>query len=72
MQLEEVVDLHRYPVHDPAASMPLARELARQLAERSVAVLPEFVRAEALDREIATAEGRRIVRHVRVTTAKGL
>jgi hypothetical protein len=27
---------------------------------------------EALDREIAAAEGRRIVRHVRVTTAKGL
>ena len=27
---------------------------------------------EALDREIASAEGRRIVRQVRVTTAKGL
>jgi len=27
---------------------------------------------EALDREIAAAEGRRIVRHVRVATAKGL
>jgi hypothetical protein len=27
---------------------------------------------EALEREIATAEGRRIVRQVRVTTAKGL
>jgi hypothetical protein len=27
---------------------------------------------EVLDREIATAEGRRMVRHVRVTTAKGL
>ena len=27
---------------------------------------------EALDREIAAAEGRRIVRQVRVTTAKGL
>ena len=27
---------------------------------------------EALDREIALAEGRRIIRHVRVTTAKGL
>lgn len=56
MQLEEVVDLHRYPVHDPAASMPLARELACQLAERSVAVLPEFVRAEALDRMAADCD----------------
>ena len=27
---------------------------------------------EALDREIATFEGRRIVRHVRITTSKGL
>ena len=35
--------------------------------------LSEIDRAiEALDREIASAEGRRIVRHVRVTTAKGL
>ena len=29
-------------------------------------------RREALDREIATAEGRRIVRQVRVMTDKGL
>jgi hypothetical protein len=35
--------------------------------------LAEIDRAiEALDREIAAAEGRRIVRHVRVTTKKGL
>jgi hypothetical protein len=35
--------------------------------------LAEIDRAiETLDREIAAAEGRRIVRHVRVTTAKGL
>jgi hypothetical protein len=35
--------------------------------------LAEIDRAlEALEREIATAEGRRIVRQVRVTTAKGL
>ncbi len=35
--------------------------------------LAEIDRAiEALDREIALTEGRRIVRHVRVTTAKGL
>ena len=35
--------------------------------------LAEIDRAiEALDREIASAEGRRIIRHVRVTTAKGL
>jgi hypothetical protein len=35
--------------------------------------LAEIERAiEQLDREIATMEGRRIVRHVRVTTSKGL
>ena len=37
---------------------------------RSVAEIDQAI--EALDREIATAEGRRMVRHVRVTTAKGL
>ena len=35
--------------------------------------LAEIDRAlEALDREIAAAEGRRMVRHIRVTTTKGL
>ena len=35
--------------------------------------LAEIDRAiEALDREIAAAEGRRIVRQVRITTSKGL
>ena len=35
--------------------------------------LAEIDRAiEALDREIAAAEGRRIVRQIRVTTSKGL
>ena len=35
--------------------------------------VPEIDRAiEALDREIAAAEGRRIVRQVRITTSKGL
>ena len=37
---------------------------------RSVAEIDRAI--EALDREIAAAEGRRIVRHVRVTTSKGL
>jgi hypothetical protein len=37
---------------------------------RSVAEIDRAI--EALDREIAAVEGRRIVRHVRVTTAKGL
>ena len=37
---------------------------------RSVAEIDRAI--EALDREITTAEGRRIVRQVRVTTAKGL
>ena len=35
--------------------------------------LAEIDRAiEALDREIAAAEGRRVIRHLRVTTVKGL
>ena len=37
---------------------------------RSVAEIDRAI--EALDREIAAAEGRRLVRQVRVTTAKGL
>lgn len=37
---------------------------------RSLAEIDQAL--DALDREIAAAEGRRIVRHVRVTTAKGL
>ena len=37
---------------------------------RSVAEIDRAI--EALDREIAAAEGRRIVRHVRVMTTKGL
>ena len=37
---------------------------------RSVAEIDRAI--EALDREIAAAEGRRIVRQVRVTTSKGL
>jgi len=37
---------------------------------RSVAEIDRAI--EALDREIATLEGRRIVRQVRITTSKGL
>ena len=37
---------------------------------RSVAEIDRAI--ETLDREIATLEGRRIVRHVRITTSKGL
>jgi hypothetical protein len=37
---------------------------------RSVAEIDRAI--EAVDREIADAEGRRIVRHVRITTSKGL
>jgi hypothetical protein len=42
----------------------------RTVDYRSVAEIDRAI--EALDREIAAAEGRRIVRHVRVATAKGL
>ena len=48
-----MVDLDRYPVHDPVAGARLAQELAQQLSGQSVAVLPEFVRARALDRMAA-------------------
>ena len=45
------------------------RRLYRRLSWR----VAEIDRAiEALDREIAAAEGRRFVRQVRVTTSKGL
>ena len=37
---------------------------------RSVAEIDRAI--EALDREIAAAEGRRMIRHVRVTATKGL
>jgi hypothetical protein len=42
----------------------------RTVEYRSLAEIDRAV--EALDREIAAAEGRQIVRQVRVTTAKGL
>lgn len=37
---------------------------------RSIAEIDRAI--EALDREIAVAEGRRVIRHLRVTTDKGL
>lgn len=37
---------------------------------RSIAEIDRAI--EALDREIAAAEGRRVIRHLRVTTDKGL
>jgi hypothetical protein len=37
---------------------------------RSVAEIDRAI--EALDREIAAAEGRKLIRHVRVTATKGL
>ena len=37
---------------------------------RSVAEIDRAI--EALDREMAAAEGRKLIRHVRITTAKGL
>lgn len=37
---------------------------------RSIAEIDRAI--DALDRDIATAEGRRVIRHLRVTTDKGL
>ena len=48
----------------------LVHLVQERLDYRSVAEIDRAI--EALDREIAAAEGRRIVRQVRVTTAKGL
>lgn len=42
----------------------------RSVEYRSVAEIDRAI--EALDREIVAAEGRRIIRQLRVTTAKGL
>ena len=42
----------------------------RTVEYRSLAEIDRAI--EALDREIAAAEGRRLVRHVRITTTKGL
>ena len=42
----------------------------KSVDSRSVAEIDRAI--EALDRDIAAAEGRRIVRQVRVTTTKGL
>ena len=42
----------------------------RSVDYRSVAEIDRAI--EALDREIAAAEGRRMIRQIRVTTAKGL
>lgn len=42
----------------------------KTVEHRSVAEIDRAI--EALEREIAVAEGRRIVRQLRVTTAKGL
>jgi len=48
VQLGEIVDLDRYPVHDPGARRGLAHDLAAQLDTHSVAVLPGFVRPATL------------------------
>mgnify|MGYP000433063716 FL=1 len=42
----------------------------RTVDYRSVAEIDRAI--EALDREIAAAEGRKLIRHVRVTATKGL
>ena len=48
MDLSEIVDLDRYPVHDPVRRAGLVDDAAAQLRTRSVAVLPGFVRPTAL------------------------
>jgi len=56
VQLGDVVDLDRYPVHDRAARAPLAGALSRELAKRSVAVLPGFVRPRALAQMVSDCD----------------
>ncbi len=48
MDLASLVDLDRYPVDDPGRRRPLVAAAATELRERSVAVLPGFVRPAAL------------------------
>lgn len=56
MQLGEIVDLDRYPVHDPAERATLAQALSQQLTTDSVAVLPGFVRPAALSQMAADCD----------------
>ena len=51
-----IVDLDRYPLGDPAASSALASSLGARLRDEGVAVLPGFVRAEAVDRIVAESD----------------
>jgi hypothetical protein len=52
VDLAEVVDLGRYPVHDERRRATLVVSAAQQLTDRSVAVLPGFVRPAALERMV--------------------
>ena len=51
-----IVDLDRYPLGDPAASSALAASLGARLRDEGVAVLPGFVRAEAVDRIVTESD----------------
>lgn len=63
MRLDEIVDLDRYPVHDAAARADLVESLSRQLEDRSVAVLPGFVQATALEQMAADCDRLRTLAH---------
>ena len=51
-----IVDLERYPLGDPTANASLAEALGTQLRREGVAVLPGFVRDEAVGRIVAEAD----------------
>lgn len=69
MTVAEIVDLDRYPVHDPTARGPLVRSVAAQLHAESVAVLDGFVRPTALTRMARDADHLRPSAHRSRTSA---
>ena len=57
-QYADVVDLRRYPIHEPAsqACRDLVRECRDQLRDRGVAQLPGFLTPDAVRQMIAEAD----------------
>jgi hypothetical protein len=54
---EDVVDLRRYPIHDPGSPdyLALVRDCRDQLRDRGVAQLPAFLTSAAIDEMLALA-----------------
>ena len=76
MRTTQMISLTELHVRREALTLQRASGVARisydgrTVEYRSVAEIDRAI--EALDREIASAEGRRMVRHIRVMSSKGL